>query len=72
MTTPSSHTPRTRWPISIGPALSLQHTPEIIHNLAHVKTLPPIAAIKGEAGHPSMGHSNTLRSQVTLFTITLK
>jgi len=72
ITTPSRHTPRMRWPIPTGPALSLQHTLEIIHNLTHVKTQPPLAAIKGEAGHPSKGHGNTLRSQVTLFAITLK
>jgi len=42
-----------RQPISTGSAMSLHYTLEIIYRLIHVKTLPPLAAIKGEAEQPS-------------------
>jgi len=66
MTTPSSRTPRMRWPISIGPTLSLPYSPEIIHNLTHVKALPPLAAIKGEAGHLPKTRQHTQITSDTL------
>ena len=47
-----SHAPRMRWPISIGSALSLHRILEIIYRLTHVKALPPLVVINGEAGHP--------------------
>ena len=53
MTTPSTMAPRTRKLISIGSSLSLHLLPEVIYRLTHVKVLPLLATIKGEAGYPS-------------------
>jgi len=48
-----AHTTRTRQSIFTGSTLSLYGTLEIIYRLTHVKALPSLVAIKGEAGHPS-------------------
>jgi hypothetical protein len=44
----------------------LLYTPKIIHRLTHVKAQPPLAAIKGEAGHPS--NTTTTTTTTTLKT----
>ena len=47
-----AHTTRTRRSIVTGSGLSLHYTLKITLRLTHVKALPPLATIKGEAGHP--------------------
>jgi len=60
-----AHTIRTRRPISTRSALWLHCTLRINYKLTHVKTLPPLMTIKGEAGHPIGGHEHTTHNTQT-------